>query len=230
VKILIFIILFSPLCEAKMIRLAIIDSGLDTSKYSTNICPDGLYDLTLPVPGRVKTMTDDMGHANNIIGIISDKLKNTDYCLYVFKVYSKNTLKNPFLPHLMAFFLVLKLGNIDIVNYSSSGSHGITMEQQLFNAIMKKGAKIIVAAGNDNKDLDKKCDAYPACYGNVISVGNINVNGERAPLSNYGKVIKVWRMGEDICYNDLCLSGTSQATAVYSAELALEMSKKNGNR
>jgi hypothetical protein len=123
------------------------------------------------------------------------------------------------LSHLMAWAVINSL-KVDIVNYSSSGFSSNAAEAQLLHLLYNKGIKVVVAAGNESRDLDENCNVFPACYyPYVIPVGNIG-NG-----SNHGKIVTVVRNGNHQCYNDHCFSGTSQATALYSSELAIELSK-----
>ena len=108
-------------------------------------------------------------------------------------------------------------------------------------------------------DLDKKCNYYPACYDKrIISVGNLKITKDfrkldadwkmlaikagmadklgsyetdRAPSSNFGKVVTRWEVGTDV-ESTLPdgktgrMTGTSQATAVATGKLVRELLKK----
>ncbi len=222
-----FLILLSLLIScnsnAKQIRIAIIDSGIPSFKTNAKFCDKGLYDLT------DTDMKDKIGHGSNVLGIISENLNKAgiDYCIYDIKIYDKSSADTPFLTHLLAYIYVYYLNGVDIVNYSSSGISEAPAETALVKGLVGLGIKFVVAAGNDSRDLDKSCNAYPACVSGVISVGNLNKNGSRNKNSNYGKIINKWQIGTEICYNKICMSGTSQATAFETVEQAKKLYKES---
>lgn len=215
-KVVLFILLFSLSSYGKTIKIAILDTGMPDFKTNAKICPDGKVDLT-------KTdMFDKKQHGTNIMGIISDKLKDVDYCLYIIKIFDVKG-KTAYISGLVYLYSIMD--DLDIVNLSLSGRDDWYLERTLIEGLTSKRIKIIAAAGNEHQDLDKVCKAFPACYSGVVSVGNLLKDGKTpSRYSNYGKRVSVWRIGEDVCANSICESGTSQATAVYTAELALEMS------
>lgn len=212
--ILLFTLLISVNCNAKQIKIAIVDSGYSGNYSQLKLCDKGLVDLT-----GTDTL-DELGHGTNITEIIKQNLKGVDYCFYIIKIYSKKNMGITAIPsHLLAFLWLLEI-KPDFINFSSSG-HGTQLsEQVLIQNLVNAGSTFVVAAGNDKQNLDKKCDVFPACYSFVISVGNLDNNLNLSKTSNYGKVIKAWEIGENICAGGLCMSGTSQATARRTARLA----------
>jgi hypothetical protein len=93
---------------------------------------------------------------------------------------------------------------------------------------------MVVAAGNENQDIDKDCNQYPSCYDNrIVTVGNLLPDGyypspaggdvlkqhERNPLSNYGNYVKHWEVGANADGKVDWSSGTSQATAITTGKL-----------
>lgn len=221
-----FLILLSLLIScnsnARQIKIAIIDTGLPTFKTDAKLCPKGAYDLT------DTDMVDRISHGTNIIGIISENLNksNVDYCIYDIKIYDKASSDTPFLTHLIAYLYVYYL-DVDIVNYSSSGSVESPPEDVLIKGLIDRGVKFVAAAGNDNKDLDKQCSVWPACIPGVISVGNLNLDGHRHKTSNYGKIVKKWHLGSNVCYNHVCETGTSQSTAFETVEQAKKLYRES---
>lgn len=208
--------LFLSTAEAKQIHIGIIDSGIPRFSTNLKVCPNGLYDLTHT------DIYDKIEHGSNINGIISDKLKNIDYCSYVIKIYD-NGSEGTLTLTLRALMLLYHL-DVDIVNYSSTGSESSEFERMLIEGLINiKHVKFVTAAGNEHRDLDKKCGNFPACYRGVISVGNLNSDGSIASTSNYGKRITVWKHGMWIRANGITMSGTSQATAQETGDLALEI-------
>lgn len=205
-------------CKAKTIHIEVIDSGYSDNLPTLKICPQGRIDLT------GEGMTDKMGHGTVVLGIIAKELKDIDYCVYIVKVYNESALESSYAFHLMAFIRSYNL-NLDIINYSSSGSVYIQVEDVLIRGLMDKGVKFVTAAGNNHQDLDINCNVWPACIKGVISVGNKLSNGKPEKHSNYGKRITSWQEGTNICVNSDCRTGTSMSAALQSSKLAKELAK-----
>lgn len=116
----------------------------------------------------------------------------------------------------------------DVINISSSGQNYDAEEFEILKQLSNGGTKIVVAAGNNGKNL-LYYSIYPASYKikNLIVVGNIENDGQRSITSNYGlpnevympgvKVISTWPGGK---WGEM--TGTSQSTAKYSNKLLLE--------
>lgn len=110
-------------------------------------------------------------------------------------------------------------GKYDYVNLSLSGTSTIPYEADLIEAI-RANSIIIVAAGNDHKDIH---GVYPAAY-LYSSFGNMFVvTNSASSLSNFGPGT-VDRMGENIPalnqYNQsIRISGTSFSAARFTHEL-----------
>lgn len=211
-----FLLLFCSISEAKQVKIVVIDSGYSNNLPDLKICKNGMHDLTN------KGMPDKYGHGTVILGIIAKALKDIDYCVYIIKIYDEPNTGTPFIIHLLAYMYSYLLSP-DIINYSSSGPIYVEAEEFLIKGLISKNIKFITAAGNENKDLDKECNAWPACIKGVIAVGNKLKNGLRAPHSNYGKRIIQWEDGDRICINGTCMSGTSMSTAVYTSKLAKKL-------
>lgn len=213
--VLIICLLFSLPGAAKTIKFAVLDTGYSNNLPNLKVCPDGLKDFT------GQGMYDKIGHGTNILGIIAKELKNVDYCVYIYKVYGgPQSLNNTF--YMQALVSAYYVPDLQLINYSSSGNYS-EVEEAIIKLLLKKNIKLIAAAGNDNQDLDKKCDIYPACQQGVISVGNIDAKGNRQKDSNYGKRINVWEYGCDSCVLNQCFTGTSMSAALHSAKLVKEM-------
>lgn len=73
--------------------------------------------------------------------------------------------------------------------------------QSAINAVTAMGAIVVVSAGNGGADfvgddLDE-VDFQPANCDNVITVAATNINGSRAPYSNYGSTVEISAPGGD---------------------------------
>jgi len=201
----------------RKIIIAVPDTGYTAALVpNLSICSNGLIDLT------GTGMQDDIGHGTNILNIIAHELKDVDYCVYVYKIYNKHKDNSAFYS-MLAYMYMSYLPALDIVNYSSSGKDEMYTEKLLISHLTNKNIKFVAAAGNDNRNLDINCAIFPACYKDVISVGALDIYGQKAPYSNYGKIVKAWQLGDFICFNNACMSGTSQATAYETTVLAKKL-------
>src|ERR1700732_4057950 len=99
--------LFSFISNAKTIRIGVIDSGVPNFETNLKVCPNGLYDLTHT------DVYDKIEHGSNILGIISNGLKNVDYCVVVIKIYDEASWDTEFITHIMAYIYMYYL-HIDV--------------------------------------------------------------------------------------------------------------------
>jgi subtilisin family serine protease len=125
---------------------------------------------------------------------------------------------------------------VDFVNYSSGGTTKYPDELAVIQKLSRNGIKIIVAAGNERSQLSKH-PYYPASYAledltiqNLIAVGNIDTWGNKVNSSNFTGGIVV-DYGDKITstygFNHFVkMTGTSQATAMYTHRLLLRKCKQ----
>lgn len=207
--------------QAAQIRIAVLDSGLTQVKPTdVKLCSSGHMDFT------GTGFADNMGHGTNVTYLIAERLKNIDYCIVIFKIFDPNYESSKISATHLALFYILENHNIDVVNYSAGGSSFSFIEKIIISGLIESGVKVISAAGNDGKDLDKNCYYYPACYAGVISVGNMATQGKRNPTSNYGSRVTTWEMGTYQCAGGRCMTGSSQATAIHTAKVVKSISKE----
>ncbi len=83
----------------------------------------------------------------------------------------------------------------DVINMSFGSDTPSPAEAKMLERLQKLYPKLVfvAAAGNENTSNP----AYPASYPGIISVGAINVKGNRASYSNYGQRINVVAPGGD---------------------------------
>jgi subtilisin len=198
--ILIVVLLAAIQAETKVLKVAVIDSGYNSTKGIV-LCNSGHYDF---ITNTQTIGKDNLGHGTVVSGIIASyALKN--YCLVEYKVFGKNDSVK-----LNAVAKAINMATdqgVDVINLSIQGSFNSIVEYNALKRAANSGIKIFIAAGNEKKDLDKICDTYPACYIgiNFVIVGSLDLN----TAANYGSVVK---QREHFCSNNMC--GTSMSCAI----------------
>jgi serine protease len=101
-----------------------------------------------------------------------------------------------------------------VINMSLGGDNPCSqLEQDAYNTLTNKGVIIVVAAGNENENVNKP--KSPANCNNVITVGATGPTNKRAPYSNFGARIDVMAPGGDTELS-VNVNGTDQEAGVYS--------------
>lgn len=199
----------------RVTRVAILDTGLDVDdiRFKDKLCPEVGEDFT------GEGLNDIHGHGTHVAGLIKQYAGEANYCLIILKYYSE---KDPSFINVNQYLQALDSLHKykpDIVNYSGAGPIEERPERTIIATLPK--VKFFVAAGNEGEDLDKRCDAFPACYAD--SLKNITVVGNLNGVSNFGKVVTVWIDGNNIqstvpysiSNNGLArMSGSSMSTAI----------------
>lgn len=207
--------------EAKTFEVAVLDTGIDFAYLNeVNICWKKSRDFT-----NTGFEAKD-GHGSNIVNIIAHQLKGLDYCIIFIKIFDPKA-KNAVLAYHQGLMYVAEI-KPDIVNMSFGGYNPQPVEQSMIDAIIEEAIPIVAAAGNEGRNLDRKCEYYPACYNKkIVKVGNMYKSGKKYEGSNYGKVIDKWQVGVNVRSGGQILTGTSQATAIETGLEAKEMILKN---
>lgn len=214
------LLLFSSVCFGKELRrpVAVLDTGVN--RYMAKqpyMCEDGVTNTV------GYTEYDLHGHGSNIIGIIAKNMDYEHYCILSIKVFHHYSRKgHQFVKFDIVNGLKIALNRgAKFINMSLYGPESDQYEKALMIKAIQKGARITIAAGNKNRNLDTYCDSYPACYRlkGVHVVGNGKSYHNRNNESNYStSLITDWRDGKDISAGGTTLSGTSQSAAVLMAE------------
>jgi subtilisin family serine protease len=114
----------------------------------------------------------------------------------------------------------------NVINCSWGGPGGGPLEQEVINyATINKGALVVAAAGNDNKEDPY----YPASFNyviNIAAVGSFSGQDVKASFSNYGYTIDFCAPGNNIrstAYNNTygSSSGTSMASPIAAGAAAI---------
>lgn len=101
-----------------------------------------------------------------------------------------------------------------VLNMSLGGDGACDpIQQAAFDTITAKGVIVVVAAGNENENVNKP--KQPASCNNVITVGATGPTNKRAPYSNFGSRVDVMAPGgdEQLSVN---INGTDMDAGVYS--------------
>jgi subtilisin family serine protease len=222
---LLALLLLCPQALAKTLRVAVIDTGIDS--YVNNLCPNGHKSMVDNTP-----LVDTHGHGTHIAGIISKYAGKGDYCIISIKFYDEHADGKTNLSNMIKSINYAIDLKVDLINISGGGTDPDSKEKTSVQRALNSNIKMIVAAGNNHKDLNDEC-YYPACYDKrLVVVGNLqDTSPNRAPSSNYGNKVNRWEIGTNV-ESTLPgkrvgkLTGTSQATAVASGKIVKEMLAK----
>jgi subtilisin family serine protease len=196
--------------------VAVIDTGIADAVlkegYEAGICKFGHKDFT------GEGLTDKDGHGTNVSGLINRGAHGSNYCQVIIKFYDPyNNIRN--MKHWLAAIRYAIDLKVDYINLSGGGKSPLPGEKDLIEEALNKGIKVVVAAGNENADLEEQ-PYYPAFYDpRIIVVGNGRDELHRSLMSNYGTRVTVWRKGDNQTAHGITQTGTSQATAIYTGEL-----------
>lgn len=194
------------------IKIAIIDSGIDveTSKQPY-ICEDGNVVFSQESPELYNT-----DHGSNIASAIGENIDSTEFCIVSYQVFGGGgDTYTTFLERLTKAREDLIKRNVKFVNMSIQGEGDSYLEYKNIKEIIQSGAIVSVSAGNHKKNLDDKCDEFPACYKKKIESRNMHIVGSYdKTYSNYGAIVQfkesgVWKGKR----------GTSQACAQHTARI-----------
>lgn len=199
------------------IKVAVIDTGIAPTNYiKPYLCSDS-YDVS----GH--GVRDITGHGTNIAHIISKGIDNTKYCLMIVKWFHDGSAggEESIRLNIKAINLAIKNG-ARYINASLSGTGSDSGEQVVYRKALRLGIQVVVSAGNNGLNLNRKCEAYPACYAfkksNFHVIGGLKKNSIAYDL-NWGGPVTDYENADKVEGGGITLSGTSQAAAVYTNKL-----------
>ena len=217
--------------------IMVIDTGLNmTKEIEPYVCEAGHKSYIF---GQ-KALEDHNGHGSNVAGLIAKGMNPKKQCLVIVKFWDQDmngvdTIE--LVREALRYAIALKPA---FINMSLTGRTPDHLEMRYVNKLISMGVNIAVAAGNENRDLDKSCRSFPACYkinsphfrvvgSNTVRLEPLSrtiilkgprqevrrVNGKYYKVfrySNYGKRITNWENGTLV--GSPKMTGTSQATAI----------------
>lgn len=181
---------------------------------------------TTPMTGELDHGTGTAGCAAAVTGNGKGIASTGNRCRYIpIKCGSDNpNFANKILRGYEAILYAARLG-AKIINCSWGGPGSSPAEQDIINQAVASGSLVVVAAGNDTKNVDDGSH-YPSGYENVLCVGATQSNDRTANFSNFGVKVDVWAPGAGIrttksgnIYGDM--DGTSFACPITSGVAAL---------
>lgn len=198
-------------------KIVVLDSGVGKSLARQSfMCKKGILS-TIGEDG-----IDTHGHGSNIIGLIAQKINPKTQCIVSIQVWSKKIAEEK--SNGEEFIKGLNLAyslHASYVNMSMTGEGNNEPEYKAIVNLLKFGTKIIVATGNDEHDLDYKCDIYPACYKmkipQEIRKNFYVISSNTVDTANKGRIVDAYLDGKNKGIPRL--TGTSQATAIFTSEL-----------
>ena len=199
-------------------KIAVIDSGIDLNnqKLKPYICNSGSYDFT------GEGLQDTHGHGTNIAWLVVKDLNPKEYCVMALKYYSLRNFSENLEREIKSFARAIEHKAV-LINFSGGGLGPSSPETEYILKALAKGITVVVAAGNNGNDLARNCNYFPACAvkdKNFYVVGSTYPNGQRLPTSNYNGPVSNWEVGfMQEGPDGKRMSGTSQATAIFSGKL-----------
>jgi subtilisin family serine protease len=222
--------------RGRQVGVAVVDTGIDLNN------PELVYDRTkfYRYNGSFD-LADHHGHGSHCAGLIGAKNRMGKYIgvapecnLYICKIADRSYLKIEELNrYAEAIRWCTSQEEIHIISISwGSIIQDVGVKQDLQMAINQavQNNKLVVCAMGDAYKINDPSEFMPACLNNTIGVGAIPVQGKLYPFINEFLFIstlgfEVTSFGKTGEY--LCLSGTSQATAIVAGLIALLIEKRN---
>ena len=195
------------------VTIAVIDSGVSArSAYQSNL----LEGVNL-VPDGQTWSYDPSNHGSAIASIIKDCAGNANVKILPIRVVGSNGIGS--LTLIGAGIKSAIERGVDIINLSMNFEPNAYVTQWI-NVAVSRGITVVVAAGNNSRDIRK---VYPAYVDGVVAVSGIDSSYSLSASSNYGDNISY-------CAPDMYITpsafsgsynGTSFAAPMISTALAL---------
>lgn len=208
------------------VYVAIIDTGINS--YHPDFAGKIVLSINCTLTGCPSFVsTDPDGHGTHVAGIVGATADNgigiagTAWESKLFLVKALNDNGSGFYSWIANAIIAAVDNGAQVINLSLGGTASSLTLQNAVDYAWNKGAVVVAAAGNSGSTRK----FYPAYYTNVIAVGAVDNNDQKANFSNYGSWVDVSAPGVNIysTYGNTykSLSGTSMATPFVSGLAAL---------
>lgn len=200
----------------RTIKVAVIDSGVSYhNKLKGRILTGKDY------VDNDSNPSDKNGHGTHVAGVIVDCTPGINVKILPVRVINAYGNGNPSSVGNGIRYAVNK--GAKVINLSLGAYQHYKYIESCINYANKKGATVVVAAGNECGNTKYVCPAHMSA---PIVVGAINANGKRASFSNYGSSLDISAPGVNIrsCWlkgKYATASGTSMAVPHISAAAAM---------
>ena len=204
------------------VKVAVIDTGLDVSRFQDNFPSKTLtvYDVESD-SNSLDDMRDTVGHGTHIAGTIAEGTTGRTSIMAIRTVRDEEDVYVSDVN--TAIYKAIDSG-VDVINLSLGGPSYSTSQKLALDAANAENIIAVAAAGNANSsDL-----MYPAGYDNTISVAALDQRLERAVWdeseglgSNYNAMVDYAAPGTNIRSINGIASGTSVATPHVVTAVAL---------
>ncbi|KJJ40719.1 serine protease [Bacillus subtilis] len=219
--------------KGKNVKIAVLDTGCDTSHPDLKSQIIGGKNFTDDDGGKEDTVSDYNGHGTHVAGTIAANDSNggisgvaPEASLLIVKVLggANGSGQYEWIINGINYAVEQK---VDIISMSLGGPSDVPELKEAVKNAVKNGVLVVCAAGNEG-DGDERTEelSYPAAYNEVIAVGSVSVARELSEFSNANKEIDLVAPGENILstlpnkkYGKL--TGTSMAAPHVSGALAL---------
>lgn len=210
--------------KGKGVKVAILDTGIDATHPDLRGNIRGGMNFTSDDP---TDFMDKQGHGTHCAGIIAG-IDNGIGIIGVApeaSIYAVKVLDNHGAGKLTGIIRGLRWAidqDMDVISMSLGvGKEPPQIIHNLFKEAYRKGIPIVVASGNEGKEV-----AYPAAYPESIAVGAINETLQASSFSNRGKGLDIVAPGVGIYSTYLNgqyskMSGTSMAAPLVAGAIAL---------
>jgi hypothetical protein len=218
-------------------KIAVIDTGYNAINGIVRVCDEGHRDFTKPLfQSNLYLMSDLNGHGQNVSHLIERQIQSPSFYCQIIVKYTNgidSIKENSAYFFLKSLEYVANRKDIALVNISGGGiartndpktkeavTKYLKLEKAFIQKLLDANVTVVVAAGNDNLNLDKECVYYPACHDpRIYVVGNGTSLKNRYAGSNYGKVVDIWIDGRDHTAGGHTMTGSSQSTAIFTGKL-----------
>lgn len=210
------------------VKVALIDTGV-----GQNVDLTGVQQVAF---GNLPADGDQNGHGTHVAGTIAARVNGIgligvapDAQLYSLKALDASG--NGYYSDIIASLEWAMDHGIQVVNMSFAGSQSSQAFQQAVSAAYQQGMLLVAAAGNQGGSTGLDTIQYPAAFPEVIAVGAVNQQNQRASFSSTGAKLELMAPGVQILStlpNNLTgeMSGTSMAAPHVTGVAALVWSHK----